>query len=109
MIDVKTRFIAVSTYHVAEENFAKVTEAASRLMEEEVSQVEGFFEGAVIIDEAKTRMLLVTQWSSKHDWAQAFWEPRIGDVVAGFVEHATKYEVQTFEPLTIVRKPGSNK
>jgi heme-degrading monooxygenase HmoA len=104
MIDVNTRFIAVSTYHVAAENFARVTQAATRLMEREISALDGFCEGAVITDEEKTRMLLVTQWSSKHDWAQAFWEPRIGDAVAGFVEDATKYEVQTFEPLTIVRR-----
>jgi|HubBroStandDraft_4_1064222.scaffolds.fasta_scaffold414257_1 heme-degrading monooxygenase HmoA len=104
MIDVKTRFIAVSTYHVAEENFATVTEAATRLMQREIPELAGFCEGAVIVDEAKTRMLLVTQWSSKHDWAQAFWEPRIGDAVAAWVEDATKYEVQTFEPLTIVRR-----
>ncbi len=83
-----------------------MTEAATLLMQQEVSALEGFCEGAVITDEAKTRMLLVTQWKSKHDWAQAFWEPLIGNAVAAWVEDATKYDVQTFEPLTIVRRTG---
>ncbi|HTV93814.1 MAG TPA: hypothetical protein VMG98_13950 [Verrucomicrobiae bacterium] len=103
MIDVRTKFIAVSIYQVEPENFAAVTQAATQTIERDVVTLAGFFEGMVMADEARTRVLIVTQWSSKHAWAQAFWEPRIGKAVAEFVRDATTYEVQTFEPLTIVR------
>jgi len=106
MIDLKTKFIAVSIYDVAPENFAAVTKAATLTIERDVSALIGFYEGVVMTDEARTRVLIVTQWSSKHDWAQAFWEPRIGEAVATFVTDATAYDVQTFEPLAIVRATG---
>lgn len=103
MIDFKTKFIAVSIYTVTAANFTGLTEASAQTMQRDLPAIEGFCEGVVMADEVKSRVLIVTQWLSKEAWAQAHWEPRIGEAVATFAENATSYDVQTFEPVTIVR------
>jgi len=103
MIDVKTKFIAVSIYTVTAKNFAALAEAAAKTMQHDVPTVQGFCEGVVMADETQTRVLIVTQWLSKQAWSQANWEPRIGEAVATLVQDARSYDVQTFEPLAIVR------
>ncbi|HTV92226.1 MAG TPA: hypothetical protein VMG98_05880 [Verrucomicrobiae bacterium] len=105
MIDSKTKFVAVSIYTVKANSFSALTEAASETMQRDLPTLDGFCEGIVMADEMKTRVLVVTQWTSKHDWAQVHWEPRVGAAVANFVEGSTSYDVQTFEPITVVRAP----
>jgi len=103
MIEVKTKFVAVSTFTIAPENITSFSEAARAVMEHDLPTVEGLCEGAVMTDPERTTVLIVTQWDSQHSWARANYEPRIGAAVAGFVQGAMHYDVHTYEPITIVR------
>ncbi len=103
MIDITTKFIAVSIYTVATENLAALEASARSAIERETSTMTGFREGIVMTNEEQTQMLIVTLWDSKQAWVGAQWEPRIGKAVAGLVKDATAYDVRTFVPVTVVR------
>jgi hypothetical protein len=103
MIDMRTKFVAVSVYTVARENLAAFEASTRVTIERDTPQLGGFCEGIVMTNEEQTQVLIVTQWDSKQAWISAEWEPRIGKAVAGFVQDATAYDVRTFVPVTIVR------
>lgn len=103
MIDVTTKFIAVSIYTVATENLSAFEASARSTIERDAAVLNGFREGVVMTSEDRTQVLIVTQWDSKQAWVSAEWEPRIGKAVAGFVKDATAYDVRTFVPVIVVR------
>jgi hypothetical protein len=103
MIDMKTKFIAVSIYTVTTQNLAALEASARSTIERDAALLDGFCEGIVMTNEEQTQVLIVTLWASKQAWASAEWEPRIGKAVAGFVQGATAYDVHTYVPVTVVR------
>ncbi|MGB6986477.1 MAG: hypothetical protein WBD74_10940 [Candidatus Aquilonibacter sp.] len=103
MIDLSTKFIAVSVYTVAAENLAGLEASARSTIERDAAILHGFREGIVMTNEEQTQVLIVTLWDSKQAWVSAEWEPQIGKAVAGFVSNATDYDVQTFVPVVVVR------
>lgn len=104
MIDAKSRFISLSSYTVAPENIPTFTDAARTAMEHDVAAVEGLLAGIVMVDDVDpSAVLIVTEWDAKQSWVHANYEPRIGAVVAGFVQGAMHYDVHTYESVTIVR------
>ena len=103
MVDTTTKFVSVSIYTVAQQNLDAFEASTRALIEQNVTLLEGFLEGAVLIDEQQTQLLIVTQWDSKKAWISANWEPRIGRAVASFATDATAYDVRTYLPVTIVR------
>lgn len=103
MIDLQTRFVAVSVFTVAGQKLAGLIDTAQKSMQREVASLEGFREGVVMTDEDQSQVLVVTQWDSKNAWIRAEWEPRIGSAVSAFAEDATAFNVRTFVPAIIVR------
>jgi heme-degrading monooxygenase HmoA len=108
MIDMRTKFVAVSIYTVAPERLSAVADAARSTMERDVHRLAGFREGIAMADEDQTQVLIVTQWDSKDAWVRAEWEPTIGKAVANLVEDAKAYNVRTFVPITIVRPEAAS-
>lgn len=103
MIDLKTKFVAVSVYTVTTENLAALETSARSTIEQDAAVLNGFCQGIVMTNEEQTQVLIVTLWDSKQAWVSAEWEPRIGKAVAGFVQGSTAYDVRTFLPVTVVR------
>jgi hypothetical protein len=103
MIDMHTKFVAVSLFTVVPEKLSALEDAACTTMERQVHQLAGFREGIVMTDEDQTEVLIVTQWDSKDAWVRAEWEPTIGSALAAFAKDAAAYNVRTFIPQTIVR------
>ena len=54
-------------------------------------------------DETKTQVLVVTQWESRHAWAQAHWDQDIGNGIVALVESATSFDVHSYDPIAVVR------
>ncbi|HEX8806032.1 MAG TPA: antibiotic biosynthesis monooxygenase [Candidatus Aquilonibacter sp.] len=102
MIDMRTKFVAVSMYTVTPDKLSAMADTTRGTMEREVRGLAGFCEGIVMTDEEQKQVLIVTQWESKDAWARAQWEPTIGRAVADAVEGATAYNVRTFVPITVV-------
>ena len=103
MIDLSTKFIAVSVYTVTAENLAALETSARSTIEHDAAVLNGFRQGIVMTNEEQTQVLIVTLWDSKQAWVSAEWEPRIGQAVAVFVTGATAYDVRTYVPVIVVR------
>jgi heme-degrading monooxygenase HmoA len=103
MIDVKTKFISVLIFTMAPDETPAFTHQAALVMQRKVPLLHGFVEGAVMANEEKTQVLLVTQWESRDAWSAAQWNDSVSNSLGDFVESASTFEFRTYEPITIVR------
>lgn len=103
MIDVKTKFISVLFFRVEPSDLPGVAREASLVMQRKGGALRGFLEGVVMANEAKTELLLVSQWESRHAWSAAQWDQDVGRTMGDLVESAKSFELRTYEPITIVR------
>ncbi len=66
------------------------------------AQMPGFLEGRVFEADDRTRVIVSTQWKTRHAWAQAQWNDAIGRVVAQLHESAAKVEMVMGYERTVV-------
>ncbi|MGA8840440.1 MAG: antibiotic biosynthesis monooxygenase [Candidatus Aquilonibacter sp.] len=104
MLDVKTTFIAALVFTIDPKDVVTFGEAAAQLVQRRGSAAPGFIESVVMADETKTQVLVVTQWESRHAWAQAHWDQDIGNGIVALVESATSFDVRSYDPIAVVRR-----
>jgi quinol monooxygenase YgiN len=103
MLDAKTTFIAALIFTIDPADLGKFGEAAAQLVQSKGSAAPGFIQSVVMVDEAKTQVFVVTQWASRHEWAQAHWDQDIGNGIVALVESATSFDVRSYDPIAVVR------
>jgi quinol monooxygenase YgiN len=103
MLDVKTTFIATLIFTIDPKDLSTFGDAAARLVQQKGSAAPGFIESLVMADETKTQVLIVTQWESRHAWAQVHWDQDVGNGIVALVESATSFDVRSYDPIAVVR------
>jgi hypothetical protein len=56
-----------------------------------------------MVNEEKTRMLIVTQWESREAWVCAEWNEAVSQSLADLIESAKGFEYFSYEPIAVVR------
>lgn len=98
------RFVTVWTLDVAERDFDKLSgEVTAQLGRKRVA---GLIETAVLGNEARTQLWLISHWESQHLWAQSRWDQDIGQIVTDLVETAANYHSETLIPILVMRWPS---
>jgi hypothetical protein len=103
MIHVQTKWVSVVAFTIAPDQLPGFARESEMLMRRCVPACRGFMEGLVMVNEDKTRMLIVTQWESREAWIAAEWNEAVSGSLADMVESAKGFEYFAYEPITVVR------
>jgi quinol monooxygenase YgiN len=103
MMDIKTTFIAALVFTIDPKDVIRFGDAAAQLVQRKGSKAPGFIQSVVMADETKTQVLIVTQWESRHAWAQVHWDQDVGNEIVALVESATSFDVRSYDPIAVVR------
>jgi hypothetical protein len=72
------------------------------LMREVCTELDGFLGGQVFEADDGTSVTAITSWETRHLWAKALWDQRVGLVVASVQLGEKKLDVMCYERATIV-------
>lgn len=103
MMDAKATFISTLIFTVDPNDLVRFADEATQLVRKKSSAAPGFIESVVMADETKTQVLVVTQWESRHAWAQVHWDQEVGNAIAALVESATSFDVRSYDPIAVIR------
>jgi hypothetical protein len=106
MLEIRPRYLSVTVFNVASEQFARLSQDAAAFVRRKGSNVKGLMESIILGNDARTELLLVSQWASREDWSAAQWDNDVGQFVTTLVESAISYEIRSYEPITVFRTPG---
>jgi len=104
MMDAKASFISTLIFTVNPNDLLRFADQATKLVRSKSAAAPGFIESVVMADETKTQVLVVTQWESRHAWAQVHWDQEVGNGIVALVESATKFDVRSYDPIAVIRR-----
>lgn len=93
------RIVSVVSFNVTREDFAAVADEASVALQHRLPTIQGFIEGTLLTNEAKTQIMAVTEWRSRHSWATAQWDEDVARVIADLFKVTASYQLAFFYPL----------
>ena len=96
-------FASVLIFDVAERDFDRLSGEVNQLLARKGADIPGLIEGALLGNEARTQLWLLSRWESRHSWAAARWDHEIGQTVTDLVESAVTYRVEGLAPIAVVR------
>lgn len=102
-MDTNGSFTSVLVVDVAEADFAKLSGEVTELLRRKGSSIAGLIEGALLCNEARTQLWLISRWESQHVWARSRWDEDVGRIVTDLIESAATYRVESLTPISIVR------
>ncbi len=91
--------VAVLRFKVTAENFSHIAAVAGTALREGSSALPGFIEGILLTNEARSRILIHSEWISRHNWAEAQWDDQIARAVAEMFEDTASYDLEFYFPL----------
>jgi hypothetical protein len=106
MLEIRPHYLSVLVFNVKSEDFERLSEEAATFARRKAPTVKGLLESIVLGNDARTELLLVSQWASRNDWSVAQWDNDVGQFVTTLVESAKSYEIRSYEPITVLRTPG---
>ena len=107
-MEKEEHIIAVTRLNVTAENFAGVVRVAGAALQERLAALPGFVEGVVVTNEAKSRIIIEAEWTSRQMWAESEWDEQIARTVAELFEHTASYELEFFFPLIKVKSTSAS-
>jgi heme-degrading monooxygenase HmoA len=93
------RIFSVARFNVSEADIDSVADAVEKLIRERLPVLTGFVEGTVLRSEARDKIVALTQWESRRDWAEAVWDEELQRTVTGLFEQTGTYDVEFYFPL----------
>lgn len=103
MIHVQTKWVGVAAFTIDPADIASIAHQAALIMQRNAPLVQGFIEGIVMVDDTRTRMVLVSQWESRESWAAAEWNELLSQALGDWVESSKAFDYHGYEPITVVR------
>jgi hypothetical protein len=97
-------FASVLIFDVTEGDFDRLSAEVSRLLARKGSDTPGLIEGALLGNEARTQLWLISEWESRDAWAIARWDRTIDETLTDLVESAMTYRVEGLVPISVVRR-----
>lgn len=56
----------------------------------------GFIEGEIFQSADRTRILIITEWSSQHDWSMSQWDKDVSSNLVSIVQTASAIDSRTY-------------
>lgn len=98
-------FTSVLIFDVDEQGFERLSGEVMKLLERKGSSIPGLVESAVLGNEARTQLWILSGWESQHAWAASQWDQEIGQTITDLIESAVRYRIEGLVPIAIVRRP----
>jgi hypothetical protein len=96
-------FASVFILDVVGRDFDRLSRDITELLARKGSSTPGLIEGALLGNEARTQLWLISEWESQHMWARSRWDRDIGQAITDLVESAVTYRVESLIPIAVVR------
>jgi len=93
--NVGAHLVSVLVISVDASGCEEVASEARALMESK-SALPGFIEGEVFTSEDRERVLVITEWTSRHEWSASQWDRQVSSNVVSIVESATAVDSRTY-------------
>lgn len=93
------RIVAVVTFKVMPEEFARVSSEAGTTVRNALPKVPGFVEGMVLANEGSTKVNVVSKWTSRQNWAVAQWDEDIERTITDLFKDTASYDLEMYFPL----------
>ncbi len=87
--------VSVLLINVAESDSANLVKAATSLMNHK-GDLPGFIEGEIFQSEDQSRILIITEWLSQHDWSMSQWDREVSDSLVSIVQSASAIDSRTY-------------
>lgn len=91
--------ISVVSFNVDAGTYGRVTRQLAALMQQRLPTIPGYIEGTLLVNEAKTRVVTVSEWSSRHSWSRAQLDEDVERAIADVFEGTASYTLEFFMPL----------
>jgi hypothetical protein len=95
-----TTFVTALIFDVAPDAFAHIASLARDSSRRIARSIPGLIETAVLGNEEKTHLLILSRWQTKDAWVRSSWSADVGNVLADLVVSAAKFDVRTFVPIS---------
>jgi hypothetical protein len=91
----ESHVVSVLLISVAENDNAHLVQEATSLMNHK-GDLPGFVEGEIFQSEDRSRILIVTEWASQHDWSMSQWNSEVSDNLVSIVQTASAVDSRTY-------------
>jgi hypothetical protein len=93
--DSGDHLVSVLLLNVEKEENAHLVEQAASLMKRK-GDLLGFIGGEIFNSEDRTRVLIITEWSSRHDWSMSQWDSEVSENLVSIVHTASAIDSRTY-------------
>lgn len=87
--------VSVLLLNVEENQTAHLVELAASLMKRK-GDLEGFIGGEIFQSEGGTRVLIITEWTSRHHWSMSQWDSEVSENLVSIVQTASAIDSRTY-------------
>ena len=87
--------VSVLLINTVEDDSANLVQGAKSLMNRK-GDLPGFVEGEVFQSEDQSRILIITEWASQHDWSMSQWDREVADSLVSIVQTASAIDSRTY-------------
>lgn len=93
--DSKSRLVSVLLISVAPHDSARLVQQAVDLLKNK-GDLEGFLEGEIFQSEDQQRILVITEWTSRHAWSASQWDQEVSANLVSIVQTASAIDSRTY-------------
>ena len=89
------RLVSVLLLNVEEKESAHLVEQAASLLKRK-GDLAGFIGGEIFQSEDRTRVLIITDWASRHHWSMSQWDSEVSEQLVSIVQTAGAIDSRTY-------------
>jgi heme-degrading monooxygenase HmoA len=104
--DFGRHIVSVLLINVAESDTAQLVREAESLMKHK-GDLAGFVEGEIFQSEDRSRFLIITEWTSLHDWSMSQWDRDVSENLVSIAETARAIDSRTYYRVARIPKDES--
>lgn len=93
--DAGPHLVSVLLISVATDDCDYLVQQAGDMMKHK-QDLAGFVEGVVFQSEDRQRILLITEWTSRHAWSASQWDKEVADNLVSIVQTASAIDSRTY-------------
>lgn len=93
--DSGDHLISVLLLNVEEKESALLVEQSASLMKRK-GDLPGFIGGEIFQSEDRTRVLIITEWISRHHWSMSQWDSEVSENLVSIVQTAGAIDSRTY-------------
>lgn len=93
--DAGAHLVSVLLLSVAPNDCGNLAKQATALMQHK-HDLAGFLEGEIFQSEDEQRILIITEWTSRHAWSASQWDREVAENLVSIVQTASAVDSRTY-------------